>query len=113
MDLSHNNLTKIDLNGEGVEGFEMDLKELKKLNLSNNQFNLISDILCLKDTAIFPKLNSLDLFENPFMSDAAIRNEKEYYDMKTQLLKDFRHLQELNRETITNKMLKKAFEFDS
>lgn len=47
------------------------------------------------------------------MSDAAIRNEKEYYDIKTQLLKDFRHLQELNRETITIKMLKKAFEFDS
>jgi len=113
LNLSNNQLNKIDLTGEGVEGFELEMKELRKLNLSQNQFNLITDIQCLKDTAVFPKLNSIDLLENPFMSDAAIRNDKEYYDIKTQLLKDFRHLQELNRETITNKMLKKAFEFDS
>lgn len=61
LNISNNHLTKIDLTGEGVEGFETDLKELKKLNLSNNQFNLITDILCLKDTTVFPKLVSIDL----------------------------------------------------
>lgn len=113
LNISNNQLSKLDLTAEGAEGFESEVKELKELNLSSNQFNLMSDILVLKDTAIFTKLNSLDLTENPFMSDAPIRNDREYYDIKTQLLKEFRHLNSLNGEVVTNKMLKKAYDFDS
>jgi len=108
LNISNNQLSKLDLTAEGAEGFESELKELKELNLGSNQFNLMSDILVLKDLAIFTKLTNIDLTENPFMSDAPIRNEKEYYDIKTQLLKEFRHLTSLNGEVIVNKMLKKA-----
>jgi hypothetical protein len=113
LNISNNQLSKLDLTAEGAEGFESEVKELKELNLSSNQFNLMSDILVLKDTAIFTKLISLDLTENPFMSDAPIRNDREYYDIKTQLLKEFRHLNSLNGDVVTNKMLKKAYDFDS
>jgi hypothetical protein len=113
LNISNNQLSKLDLTAEGAEGFESEVKELKELNLSSNQFNLMSDILVLKDTAIFTKLISLDLTENPFMSDAPIRNDREYYDIKTQLLKEFRHLNSLNGDVVTNKMLKKAYDFES
>mmetsp|Transcript_16867 Transcript_16867/g.13824 ORF Transcript_16867/g.13824 Transcript_16867/m.13824 type:complete len:104 (+) Transcript_16867:563-874(+) len=77
LNISNNQLNKIDLTAEGIEGFECELKELKKLNLARNQFNLMSDILVLKDSVNLPKLTSIDFSENPFMSDAAIRSDKE------------------------------------
>lgn len=107
LNLGFNKICSIEI-GE----LEINLHELRTLNLENNYFEMIESLAPLKNMEHFDKLKDLNLCKNPFMSAPKLKTPKGNFSVKTQFLREFRHLTHINGKPVETKHLKKAYDYD-